>query len=192
MVHHEFSEEGRKARFEQWEKYGADRLKNDLQTDPYRRVGSKPVQDLAWEFVRMKEGAQAEEHNNIQENALKLLKAIERATRGSSAPVVIEQLGDLQMTVDEIKSAFQYLKDKGLIQANFAIFYAARLSAAGHDAIQQAEMTGVPQQQPATPAREEKSSELLTLKPGMWGMNIDLKEVGRRIRRRLQARKGKG
>ena len=38
MVHHEFSEEGRKARFEQWEKYGADRLKNDLQTDPYRRV----------------------------------------------------------------------------------------------------------------------------------------------------------
>jgi hypothetical protein len=51
------SEAGRKARFEQWEKYGPDRLKSDLQIDPYRRVGSKPVQDLAWEFVRMKEAS---------------------------------------------------------------------------------------------------------------------------------------
>jgi hypothetical protein len=60
MVHQEFSAEGRRARFEQWEKYGADRLKGDLQADPYRRVGSKPVQDLAWEFVRKKEAEQAE------------------------------------------------------------------------------------------------------------------------------------
>jgi hypothetical protein len=59
MVHQEFSEEGRKTRFEQWEKYGADRLKSYLQADPDRRVGSKPVQDLAWEFVRMKEAEQA-------------------------------------------------------------------------------------------------------------------------------------
>jgi hypothetical protein len=192
VVHQEFSEEGRRARFEQWEKYGADRLKSDLQTDPYRRVGSKPVQDLAWEFVRMKEqGSEADQHN-IQKDSWELLKTIEHATRGSATPVAVEQLGDLQMTVDEIKAAFQYLKEKGLIQANFAIFYAARLRAAGHDAIQQAEMAGARQPQPATPAREEKSSELLTLKPGMWGMSIDLKEAGRRIRRRLQLREGKG
>jgi hypothetical protein len=55
---------GRKARFEQWEKYGADRLKSDLEADPYRRVGSKAVQDLAWEFVRMK---QAEKSSDAQE-----------------------------------------------------------------------------------------------------------------------------
>jgi hypothetical protein len=55
MADDEISEEGRKTRFAQWEKYGADRLKSDLQTDPYRRVGSGAVQNLAWEFVRMKE-----------------------------------------------------------------------------------------------------------------------------------------
>lgn len=58
MANDEISEAGRRARFEQWEKYGADRLKSDLQIDPYRRVGSKPVQDLAWEFVRMKDAEQ--------------------------------------------------------------------------------------------------------------------------------------
>jgi hypothetical protein len=47
MVHQEFSEEGRRARFEQWEKYGVERRKSDLQSDPYRRVGSGPVQNLA-------------------------------------------------------------------------------------------------------------------------------------------------
>jgi class 3 adenylate cyclase len=58
MVHQEFSEEGRKARFEQWEEYGLERLKSDLQTDPYRRVGSGPLQRLAWEWVRLKEAEQ--------------------------------------------------------------------------------------------------------------------------------------
>jgi hypothetical protein len=58
MADDEISDEGRRARFEQWEKYGADRLKSDLQIDPYRGVGSKPVQDLAWVFVRMKEAEQ--------------------------------------------------------------------------------------------------------------------------------------
>jgi hypothetical protein len=33
----------------------------------------------------------------------------------------------------------------------------------------------------ATPA-EEKRRELLTLKPGVWGISIDLKEAGRRLR----------
>jgi hypothetical protein len=52
---HEFSEEGRKARFEQWERLGLDRVRNDLRSDPYRRVGSGDVQNLAWEWVRLKE-----------------------------------------------------------------------------------------------------------------------------------------
>jgi hypothetical protein len=102
MVHQEFSEEGRKTRFEQWEKYGVDRLKTDLETDPYRRVGSGPVQNLAWEFVRMKEAEQAK----------------------------------------------------------------AR-------------------------AAEEQPAEMVTLKPGIQGVSIDLKEMGRRIRRHFK-RKGRG
>jgi hypothetical protein len=97
MVHQEFSEEGRRARFEQWEKYGVDRLKSDLQSDPYRRVGSGPVQNLAWEFVRMKEAEQAK----------------------------------------------------------------AR-------------------------AAEEKPAEIVTLKPSIHGVSVDLKEMGRRIRRRFK------
>jgi hypothetical protein len=34
-----------------------------------------------------------------------------------------------------------------------------------------------------TAPSEQKQGELLTLKPGVWGMTIDLKEVGRRLRR---------
>jgi hypothetical protein len=34
-------------------------VKSDLVADPYTWVGAKPVQDLAWEFVRMKEAEQA-------------------------------------------------------------------------------------------------------------------------------------
>jgi hypothetical protein len=59
------------------------------------------------------------------------------------------------------------------------------MSPAGHDAIKEAESTPVSQEQPATPVPEEKSSELLTLKPGIWGMSIDLKEAARRLRKRL-------
>jgi hypothetical protein len=97
MVHQEFSEEGRRTRFERWEKYGVERLKNDLQSDQYRRVGSGPVQNLAWEFVRMKEAEQAK----------------------------------------------------------------AR-------------------------AAEEKPAEIVTLKPSIHGVSVDLKEMGRRIRRRFK------
>lgn len=97
MVHQEFSEQGRKVRFRQWEKYGVERLKNDLLTDPYRRVGSGPEQHLAWEFVHNKEAEQA--------------------------------------------------------KAN---------------------------------ADEGKPTEMVTLKPSIHGVGIDLKEVGRRIRRRFK------
>jgi hypothetical protein len=187
MADDEISEEGRKARFAQWEKLGLDTIKQDLATGGYRLVGGPPqVRALAREWVRMKEeGKQAKLHN-IHENTVDLLKAIERATRGSAVPVVLEQLRDLHMTAEEAQEAFHYLKSKGLIEANFGIFYSARMSAAGHDAIKEAESIPVRQEEPATPAPEEKSSELLTLKPGIWGMSIDLKEVARRLRKRLR------
>lgn len=90
------------------------------------------------------------------------------------------------MSGEEAQAAFHYLKSKGLIEANFGIVYSARMSAAGHDAIKEADSNPVRQEQPATPAPEEKSSDLLTLKPGIWGKSIDLKEAARRLRKRLK------
>ena len=177
----EISEAGRKARFERWEQLGLDRVKNDLLSGGHRLVGGPPsVQKLAWEWVRMKE-AGGTSPRDIQADALQLLKVIERATRGSADPVVLDTLGDLGMTADQAKTAFHHLKSKALIEANFGIFYAARLSAAGHDAIAAADRAATVN--PAAP--EAKSSELLSLKPGIWGFSIDLKEAARRLRRRL-------
>jgi hypothetical protein len=81
------------------------------------------------------------QERNVQGNAFELLKAIEQATQNSAVPVALEQFGSLQMTEEEAKAAFLYLKGKGLIDANFKIFYAARISAAGLDAIREAECT---------------------------------------------------
>jgi hypothetical protein len=129
------------------------------------------------EEARQREIVAGQTGRNIQVDAFALLKAIERATRGSSAPVVLEQLRDLQMTEGEAQTAFHYLKSRGLIEANFGIFYSARMSPTGHDAIKEAESTPMRQEPPAAPAPEGKSAELLTLKPGIWGVNIDLKEA---------------
>ena len=35
-------------------------------------------------------------------------------------------------------------------------------------------------------AAVEKAPEVITLKPGIWGMSIDLKEAARRLRRRFK------
>jgi hypothetical protein len=52
----EISEEGRRARFAQWEKIGVDRIKHDLLNGGHQLVGGPPaVRELAWEWVRMKE-----------------------------------------------------------------------------------------------------------------------------------------
>jgi hypothetical protein len=75
----------------------------------------------------------------VQRNAFRLLKAIEAATRGSARPVDLSELADLQMAEGEAQAAFQYLKGKGLIEAKFLLPYSARVSAAGHDAIQETE-----------------------------------------------------
>jgi RIO-like serine/threonine protein kinase len=83
-----------------------------------------------------------QQEGNLQANAFEVLKAFERATRGSATPLLLEQLYDvIQMTEDEAKAAFHYLKGKGLIETNFGADYAARVSAAGHDAIREAETT---------------------------------------------------
>jgi hypothetical protein len=187
MTDNEISEEGRKARFAQWEQLGVEAVKQDLATGGFRFVGGPPqVRELAREWVRIKEAGEQAKHQNIQEDAFALLKAIERATRGSAVPVILEELPDLQMTADEARAAFHYLKGKGWIKANFAPFYAAIISAAGHDAIKEAESAPEHRAAAVTPVAEGKSSELLTLKPGIWGISIDLKEAARQLRKRLK------
>jgi len=56
MSDDEISEDGRQARFDQWEKLGVDRVKADLANGGHQIIGGPPqVRDLAWEWVRMKE-----------------------------------------------------------------------------------------------------------------------------------------
>jgi hypothetical protein len=55
----EISEEGRRARFAQWEKIGVDRIKHDLLNGGYQLVGGPTaVRNLAWTWVRQKEQEQ--------------------------------------------------------------------------------------------------------------------------------------
>ncbi len=76
----------------------------------------------------------------IQANALRLLQAMEEATRGQSTPVVVpEGLRNLVITEEEAKAAFNYLRTAGLIQANFGLKFAAVISAQGHDALRDAQ-----------------------------------------------------
>jgi hypothetical protein len=54
------SEEGRRARFERWEQLGLSRIKADLQNGGHQVVGgTQAVQDLAWEWIGLKEAEQA-------------------------------------------------------------------------------------------------------------------------------------
>jgi len=93
----------------------------------------------------------AQSEQAIQANALRLLRAIEEATRGLSTPVHIGQLPNLGMNEEETKAAYHYLQEKDLIYTKFRLAYAARLSARGHDAIRDAQR--VPDQtSPAFPA----------------------------------------
>jgi hypothetical protein len=61
MSEYKISEEGKRARFTRWEKFGVDRIKADLLAGGHRLVGGSPaVRELAWEWVRMKEAEQRE------------------------------------------------------------------------------------------------------------------------------------
>ena len=77
----------------------------------------------------------------IQKNAFRLLEIMEQATRGSSTPVFLGNLPDLGgMNAEEAKEAYHYLRGKGLIDPS-NLGYAARVSAYGHDALRDAQLT---------------------------------------------------
>ena len=77
----------------------------------------------------------------IQTNAFRLLEFMEKATRGSSRPVFLGHLPDLgDMNEEEAKEAYHYLQEKRLINPD-NLQYAASVSAYGHDALRDAELT---------------------------------------------------
>jgi hypothetical protein len=164
MVHQEFSEEGRKARFEQWENYGVERLKSDLQADPYRRVGSGPVQSLAWEFVRMKEAERS--------------KAATAAMGLSKSPA-LDALGRHSWST----SLEQALSREG----PGTLKYALRSST---EAIESDTSSSTALTKPVLEETSRKpSGEIFTLKPTVYGVGVDLKELARRFRAWLARRR---
>lgn len=70
-----------------------------------------------------------------QSKALVLLNAIYEKTNSQDYPIDDITKLDIGLTEEEVKGAFRYLKEKGLIQT-FALPYAARVNANGIDAIE--------------------------------------------------------
>lgn len=73
----------------------------------------------------------------IQGNALRVLQAIYNLTRDHTNPVFVTEL-NIDLSEEESKAAWRYLKDKGLIET-FNLDYTARINGAGVDAIENAE-----------------------------------------------------
>jgi predicted nucleotide-binding protein len=75
---------------------------------------------------------------SLQDLAFRLLVAIKEKTERSEEPVLVTQLAaSLGADEADTKAAFQYLADKHLIKT-YNLRFAARINAAGHDAIQEA------------------------------------------------------
>jgi hypothetical protein len=73
-----------------------------------------------------------------QSRALRLLERIYDRTRDRTEPVFVAELAQYSgLTEEESQAAWYYLKDKGFIQT-FKPLYAARISAAGINAIEDA------------------------------------------------------
>jgi hypothetical protein len=81
--------------------------------------------------------AMTSEITTNQGKALRLLKAIYDSTRSSTAPVSISDV-HTGLPEEDLKAAWRYLKDRGLIDT-FNVPYTARINGAGVDAIENAE-----------------------------------------------------
>jgi hypothetical protein len=142
----EISEAGRKARFEQWRRLGLDRVKHDLLRGAHRLVGGPPqVQELAWEWVRIKEAEAA--------------RAVARQL--SPWPSIEDTLSGRDPTIEHIVKSLGISQETPLPSPRAKDVAPALVDA----------------------EPEEKRREVLILKPTLWGIGIDLKEAGRRLRR---------
>jgi hypothetical protein len=98
------------------------------------------LQDIEVGFIGGRNVALQSEQT-IQTNAFRLLEIMEKATRGSSRPVLLEELPDLDgMNSEESKVAYNYLRRKALIDPS-NLNYAATVSAYGLDALRDAQLT---------------------------------------------------
>lgn len=90
--------------------------------------------------------------------ALLMLTAIYEKTKNDTRPIDDVTTLDIGLAQEEARAAFQYLKDKGLIQT-YSIPYAARINANGIDAV---ENPPAGQEQPMPIANVEASCEVLS------------------------------
>jgi hypothetical protein len=156
MSNDEISDEGRKARFARWEKLGLDAVKQDLATGGHRLIGGPPQ-------VR----ALAREWVRMKEEQAK--------QNDIAAQVVVRALGL------EPQSLRDMLENRGT-----ELDRILRDATRSPDTYVTATTPTRSEQSTPIPAPNEKTAELLTLKPGFWGMSIDLKEATRRLRRRFK------
>jgi len=112
----------------------------------------------------------------------------------------------LKCTLDQIRYNLQQAEERGLIVVGSkplnGEWIIRRLTPSGHDFLESgrntiqnhlSSVTLHPASDDAVTTKSEKTQgELLTLRPTLWGLGIDLKELGRRVRRwgcRVWARK---
>jgi hypothetical protein len=158
----EISEEGRRVRFAQWEKLGLDEIKQDLATGGYRLVGGPPaVRQLAREWARMKEAEQ--------------VRAASEAMGLSKNPA-LDPMG--------LRSSSLYDPLSGDGPGTFK--YALRPSA---DTTYDSSVPGTTAK--SEPTSPTPSAEIFTLKPNVYGIGVDLKELARRFRAWCARRRGK-
>jgi Hypothetical protein (DUF2513) len=112
-----------------------------------------------------------------------------------------EEAGKLRRSLDDVRYNIQQAEKMGLIEVlskplSQGEWMIGGLTPKGYDFLEhnseQATSTTVPAVEPvastANPSESnaqipEKRAELLTLKPTVWGVGIDLKEAARRVRR---------
>ena len=151
------SEEGRKARFEQWDKYGPEAIKQDLLNGGTRLVGGPPeVRELAYEYVQIR----GREQGGFQKTVSITMRSGPRP--GSLDDVLLggqQSLNDVLMGSQHPGSIDQALNSVTIPSS-----------------------AAVKAQEPSPSQPEQK--EILTLKPTFCGMSIDLKEAWKRFRGR--------
>lgn len=108
-----------------------------------------------------------------QSKALRLLKAIYDVTRNRTTPVFIDKI-NIALPEEDLKAAWRYLKDKGLIHT-FSIPYTARINGAGVDAIESAQLH---QQNPNFPSVTNNIVNNIVNIGTMSGVNSPIQQAG--------------
>jgi len=166
-MNEEISEAGRKARFELWEKLGLDRVKADLAHGGIQIVGGPPqVQDLAWEWVRMKEAALRSAGVQLRRDPELIQKLLLKLENYPSRPGDVFILSGKEpelaidgYSVEQIAYHLQQLREMSLIdspgsQPMIGVTFRG-LSSYGHDRVQSASAS-----EPSVPPKATRSRKV--------------------------------